>query len=62
MKSEAYDQGNEAYHAWFEKKRSTTIDGTGPSNPYSEGSQEHEDWDDGRYAAYNECVLVEMGR
>lgn len=58
----AYQEGRDAYGEWYGEKRSTCIDGTEPQNPYPEGTQEYEDWDQGRWDMKNECVLVDMGR
>ncbi len=60
--STAYREGRDAYGKWFDAKGSTCIDGTEPDNPYPRGSQEHEDWNWGRWDEKQECVLVEMGR
>lgn len=60
--SQAYREGRDAYGKWYDVKKSTCIDGTGPENPYREGTQEHLDWDQGRWDERNECVLVDMGR
>ena len=60
--TEAYRQGREAYGSWYDTKGSTCIDGTEPRNPYQEGTQNHDDWNEGYYDQKNDCVLIDMGR
>ncbi len=61
--TEAYMRAQQEYYDWFEARgRRTSIDGTGPENPFLEGTPEHEDYDRGYWDEYNCCVLIEMGR